>query len=326
MAKENLNKKRNFDIEVIADTYAGKLALPYVAAAVKSPDTVAKGFVRQIDGLNSKAVIGNVGSPTPVVASACGFSDGSNTTFDEQVLTLTQYKVNEEVCRGTIFPTWIGETMARNGDLPTSFADFLMATVAANAGQQIENGIWRGILDGTNNSVGFLSNDGVFNADGWAASATANFEAQAITAITNANCFDQFALVYDKAVATVPAILNKPDIAFYVSTKTYGLYMQEMAAAGQGQVINQLGGNQNLTGMTFLGIPIHVCPGTFDDSIVLTYKSNMVYGTNLATDWTEAQIIPTYEYMGNDAVRILMNFAVGVQTGVTGDGVAGHTH
>ena len=42
MAKENLSKKRNFDIEVIADTYAGKLALPYVAAAVKSPDTVAK--------------------------------------------------------------------------------------------------------------------------------------------------------------------------------------------------------------------------------------------------------------------------------------------
>ena len=329
MANNKLNKKYNFDIEVIADTYAGELALPYVAAAVKSPDTVAKGFVRQIDGLNKSAVIGNVGSPTPVqasVAGSCGFNDGSNTTFDEQVLTLSQYKVNEEICRSTVFPTWIGQNMQRNGDLPQSFSDFLMATVAGNAGQQIENGIWRGILDGTNNSVGFLSNDGVFNADGWAASATASFEAQAITAITNANCFDQFALVYDKAVAEVPAILNKPDVAFYVSVKTYGLYMQEMAAAGQGQGINQLGGNQNLTGMTFLGIPIYVCPGTFDDSIVLTYTSNMVYGTNLATDTTEAQIIPTYNYLGNDAVRIIMNFAVGVQTGVKTDGVVGHTH
>ena len=52
----------------------------------------------------------------------------------------------------------------------------------------------------------------------------------------------------------------------------------------------------------------------------------MVYGTNLATYWTEAQIIPTYEYMGNDAVRIIMNFAVGVQTAVKTDGVVGHTH
>ena len=326
MAKEHLNKKRNFDIEIVADTYAGKLALPYVAAAVKSPDTVAKGFVRQIDGLNKSAVIGNVGSPTPVVADACGFSDGSNTTFDEQVLTLTQYKVNEEVCRGTVFPTWIGENMQRNGDIPSNFSDFLMSTVAANAGQQIENGIWRGKLDGTNDSVGFLSNDNAFDAAGWAASATANFNAAGISTITNSNAVAQFGLVYDEAVADCPGILSKPDIAFYVSLKTYGFYMQELAEAGNGQGINSLGSNQALQSMTYLGIPIHVCPGMFDDAIVLTYKSNMVYGTNLATDWTEASIIPTYQYMGNDAVRIIMNFAVGVQTGVKTDGVVGHTH
>ena len=326
MSKENLNKKRNFDIEIVADTYAGKLALPYVAAAVKSPDTVAKGFVRQIDGLNKSAVIGNVGSPTPVVADQCGFSDESNTTFDEQVLTLTQFKVNEEICRGTVFPTWIGENMQRNGDIPTNFSDFLMATVAANAGQQIENGIWQGKLDGTNNSVGFLSNSGTFNAGGLTASACGSFQEQTITAMTNANTVDQLALVYDNAVTNVPGILSKPDIAFYVSIKTYGLYMQELALAGTGQGINQLGTNQALQNMTFLGIPIHVCPGMFDDAIVLTYKSNLVYGTNLATDWTEAQIIPTYQYMGNDAVRIVMNFAVGVQTGVKTDGVVGNTH
>ena len=78
------NKKRNFadDIVVNGDTYAGVQALPYVTAAVKTPATVQNGYVRQIDGLNKKAVLGNVGSPTPVVADACGFSDGSNTTFD----------------------------------------------------------------------------------------------------------------------------------------------------------------------------------------------------------------------------------------------------
>ena len=49
-----LNKKRNFadDIIITDDTYAGQLALPYVTAAVKSPDTIAKGYCRQIDGLN----------------------------------------------------------------------------------------------------------------------------------------------------------------------------------------------------------------------------------------------------------------------------------
>ena len=53
-----LNKQYNFDVTVNpATTYAGEQALPYVTAAVKSNDTVAKGYVRTMDGLTSKAVI-----------------------------------------------------------------------------------------------------------------------------------------------------------------------------------------------------------------------------------------------------------------------------
>ena len=69
-----LSKKYDFDISVNpATTYAGSQALPYVTAAVKSNDTIAKGYVRQIDGLNSKAVISNLGVSDPVVDAACSF-------------------------------------------------------------------------------------------------------------------------------------------------------------------------------------------------------------------------------------------------------------
>ena len=104
--KYNLSKDYQFDITVTDNTYAGKLSLPYVTAAVKSPDTIAKGYVRTIDGLNSKAVISNLGVSDPVVAAACSFSSGNDTSLTEQVLTLTDMKVNEEICRGTVFPTW----------------------------------------------------------------------------------------------------------------------------------------------------------------------------------------------------------------------------
>ena len=60
-----------------------------------------------------------------------------------------------------------------------------------------------------------------------------------------------------------------------------------------------------------------------DDCLVATYKENLVFGTNLSTDWTEARIIPTYQYDGSDNVRIVMNFATGVQTAVASDGVVG---
>ena len=103
------NKRYEFDITVNSDTYAGVHSLPYVTAALRSPDTVAKGYVRTIDGLTKSAVINNIASTNPIVAAACSFSSGNDTSTSEQVLTLTDLKVNEEICRGTIFPTWIGQ-------------------------------------------------------------------------------------------------------------------------------------------------------------------------------------------------------------------------
>tara|TARA_R100001082_G_scaffold96226_1_gene63714 strand:+ start:94 stop:1086 length:993 start_codon:yes stop_codon:yes gene_type:complete len=321
----NLSKEYQFDITVTDNTYAGKLALPYVTAAVKSPDTVAKGYVRQIDGLNSKAVISNLGVNDPIVAAACSFSSGNDTSLTEQVLTLTDLKVNEEICRGTLFPTWIGENMDRNGNLPGTFADFLLGSVAAKAGEQLENSIWKG---SSPFGVGFLSDDGTFDETGLEASACKSFFEADISAITAANAITQFAACYDKAVAQCPGILSKSDIGFYVNNKTYGLYIQQLAGQGaftSHQGINNLGPDQSFQAVTYLGIPIYVCPGIFDDAIVLTYRENMVFGTNLATDWTEARLIPTYEYDGSDNVRVVMNFAVGVQTAVASDGVVGCT-
>ena len=323
--KYNLSKEYQFDIDVTADNYVGKLALPYVTAAVKSPDTVAKGYVRQIDGLRKAANLTGLSLNDPVKAAVCDFDD-NDISLDQtlQTLTLTDLEVNQEVCRGTIFPTWLGEGMARNGDIPTGFSDFLLSTVAAKAGESIENGIWLADTGGIY-GTGFLSNDGVFDQAGADASACKDFVESTIAAITNANAVDQFAQVYNDAVANVPGILNKPDVGFYVGLKTYGLYMQELAKAGNGQGINSLGTNQTLDGMTYLGIPIRVCPGMPADCIILTYRDNLVYGTNLATDWTEARIIPTYQYDGSDNVRIVMHFAIGVQTAVAGDGVFGAT-
>jgi len=79
MKKFNLsrNKKYDFDITINSDTYAGELVLPYVRAALRSPDTIAKGYVRQIEGLNKSAVISQISSSNPIVAASCGFTSGA---------------------------------------------------------------------------------------------------------------------------------------------------------------------------------------------------------------------------------------------------------
>ena len=326
MSKYNLSKEYQFDINVSADNYVGKLALPYVTAAVKSPDTVAKGYVRTIDGLRKAANITGLSLNDPVKVASCDFDD-NDISLDQtlQTLTLTDLEVNQEVCRGTIFPTYLGENMTRNGDVAQPFRDFLLSTVAAKAGESIENGIWKGT---TPYGVGFLSDDGVFDETGLEASACKSFFEADIATIAADTAITQFAACYDKAVAQCPGILSKPDIAFYVNNKTYGLYIQQLAGQGaftSHQGINNLGPDQSFQAVTYLGIPIYVCPGIFDDAIVLTYRDNLVYGTNLATDWTECRLIPTYQYDGSDNVRVVMNFAIGVQTAVATDGVVGAT-
>ena len=317
--KYNLSKEYQFDITITDNTYAGKLALPYVSAAVKSPDTIAKGYVRQIDGLNRKAVINNLGISDPVQAAGCNFSNTdapANLALSEQVLTLTDLKVNQEVCRGKIFPTYIGENMDRNGNLPASFEDFLLSTVAAKVGESLENSIWKGsAVFGT----GFQSNDGSLDETGADASACKDFfEVDLDGAISTADILNDLGAVYDSVVANASGMLGKQGFGFYMNTKTYSIYAQKLASETTYQ---QLGSAGTFTGLTYMGFPIYVCPGMFNDTIIATYPENLVVGTNLATDSTEARIIPTYQYDGSDNVRIVMNFAMGVQTAVPTDGV-----
>ena len=328
--KIQLSKKREFDITITGDTYAGVHALPYVTAALRSPDTVAKGYVRTMDGLTKSAVINNIACANPIVAAACSFSSGNDTSSTEQVLTLTDLKVNEEICRGTVFPTWLGQGMDRNGNLPNEFSDFLLQVVAGKAAAQLEIGIWQG---SSPFGTGFLSDDGTQDETGADASACKDFSEYDFNAALQSS--DSSAAgyiltmmngVYDTAASDISGILTKPGAGFYMNNKTYGFYIQALAAAGsnQGQVS---GAGFNLDGdnMTYFGFPIYRCPGMFNDTIVFTYPENLVFGTNLATDWTEARLIPTYEYDGSDNVRVVMNFAVGVQTAVATDGVYGST-
>ena len=325
--KIQLSKRREFDISVTGDTYAGVHAMPYVTAALRSPDTVAKGYVRILDGLTKSAVINNIACANPIVAggtSNCGFNSGNDTSTTEQVLSLTDLKVNEEICRGTIFPTWMGQGMDRNGNLPQAFSDFLLQVVAGKAAAQLEIGIWQGASPF---GVGFLSDDGTQDEAGADASACKDFsEVDFADALAASDILTDMAAVYDKAASDISGILTKPGVGFYMNNKTYGFYIQALAAAGsnQGQ-ISGLGFDAKSDTATYFGYPIYRCPGMFNDTILFTYPENLVFGTNLATDWTEARLIPTYEYDGSDNVRITMNFAVGVQTAVATDGVYGST-
>lgn len=339
-------KRRNFTTNPVGvDTlsYAGELADFYVAPAMKAADTIANGYVTQLDGLSNKAVVTGASVANDVIqAAGCGFNDGDSITVDERVLTLGDLMVNEKLCRGTILPAWWSVKGSRNSDWATpEFRNFIIATVAAKVAEGVENMIWTGFNPtGTASDVqGLLSNDTVFDRAGLAASslavdATTGTNGVAIAAITAANVINSFGLVHSAAANANPAVLVKSDLAFYVGPKTFALYQQALATAGGaalasgdsvGQGYNNQITNQNLGQLTFLGVPIYRCPGQPADSIVLAAVSNLFVGSNLRTDYTQASYIPLYQYDGSDNVAVTMRFGLGTQVGTPGDVFVGTT-
>ena len=312
-----------------ATTYAGELALPFVAPALKLAKTLTNGWVRQIDGIQNKAVISNLSSTGVVQAANCDWNDNDSLTLGERVLTLSDCAVMESLCRKTLLPTWAGMTGAREQMTAGSpeFQQFAMATVAGYAAQEVENGIWTGGL--ITGQKGFLSNDGTLDSAGYNASilgtAGVNEIAVGTTGFTTAilgssGCFQK---AYDEAVADCPAILNREDLAFYISPKTAGAYMLALAGVGSNQGYDNKSANQPFNTLQYFGIPVHVCPGMPNQAIVLTYEENLVVGSNLNTDYTSAQYIDDWQYSGSDLVKIVMRFGAGCQVAVPDDVVVG---
>ena len=317
----NIAKKYDFDIDASVNTYAGELALPYVTAAVLGAETINKGRVRLIEGVVGNAVISGLGFSDVIQAASCAGTDGADLTLTEQILTVNQLMVKEVICRKTMFPTWIAAQgrMQRNGDIPVTWTDFLLSATAAQAGTSLENLLWQGAT--TTFPLGFLSNDGVIDEDGIDASACQLF----VEATTSAAAWDATNILANMdavftAAQGVPGILGKPGCGFYVSMEAYAFYLQAMALQNTGP-----GFNQSMDGATYLGYPVYPTPGIPNtvDVMVFTYPDNLVVGTNAYSDEEAAALIPVYKYDGSDNVKVSMDFAVGVQTAVAGDGVVG---
>ena len=332
-----MNKNYNFksakyelatDIVVAANSYAGVLALPYLAPSVKLAATVANGFVTELDGITKAAVVNTLTAGTMIKGAGCAWdNDPTTLSLGESVLSVVDMMVNEEVCRKTIYPTWVAANMrGRNGDIPADFADFLLSTVANKTAEEVEDRIWVGGASPT--FAGFLSNDAVFDRPGLAAGKMAiagGVNGQAITAITAANVIEGFGKVYANGNANCPGIMGKADTQFLVNQKTFGLYTQALGESGLLQGVNLQGTNQTMASLVYLGVKVNVCPGMPDNAIILCQASNLFYGTNLGTDTNEAKLIPFYNYDGSDNVGISMRFAIGVQIGVASDIVLGTT-
>jgi len=322
-----MSKKYNFDMDVVSGTYAGELALPYVTAAITGAETLKNNRARLMEGVVAKAVINNVGfnqqagGATVIQAADCAGTDGANTQLTEQLITLDDLMVKEVICRKTIFPTFMAAQgrMRRDGNIPPDFAEFLLASTAAQAANDVESLIWTGASPLT---TGLLSDDGTFDITGVRASQMGGFaeaDLDAVGAFTKATILNAMNAVFETAAAT-PGILLQPGAGFYLSYEAFAFFQQAIAAQSTTE-----GYNQQLLAPTYLGYPVYPTAGIPNtaDIIAFTYPENIVVATNAYTGNEAAALIPVYQYDGSDNVKVTMDFAIGVNVAVPGDGVVG---
>tara|TARA_R100000353_G_scaffold172252_1_gene137261 strand:+ start:135 stop:1112 length:978 start_codon:yes stop_codon:yes gene_type:complete len=313
-------------LDINSSSYAGELALPYIAPAILAADTIANGYVTVHENVKFKAVLKKLSNANEIIdAYGCDFSaNAGDLDLDEVVLTPTELKVNQELCKGDFRSDWEAMATGRTlmGDrLPPNFEAFLLQFLAGKVSEGIENAIWQGNF---NSATGATSGgpapffDGIWHLIQDGVGSVNNAENFAAAGLTAANILERV----DAVVAGgSSAVLNSADSKIFMSRKS--LYLFQRALGGtittSGAAPTQGGILTGAVPMSYMGYEIIAPAGFPNDCVLFTSIANLHFGCNLATDQIEATVVDMTLTDASDNVRVAMRFSGGVQVGNLGD-------
>lgn len=303
----------------ITTTYAGEFAGEYISAAILSAPTIEQGGVTVKPNVKYKEVLKKVATSDDLVADGtCDFTDTSTVTLTERILEPKEFQINLELCKSDFRSDWeaIQMGLSAHDQLPPSFADFLIAHVAAKAARKTEQTIWNG-ADAT---------AGEF--DGFIARMTADSDVNDVTATTvdASNVITELGKVAD---AIPNAIYGEEDLNIYVSQNIARAYVRALGgfgasglgAAGTGDQGTQwfAGRGVGNIGLSFDGINLFVANGLPSNRMVAAQASNLYFGTGLLADHNEVKVLDMADLDGSQNVRVIMRYTANVQYGIGGD-------
>jgi len=297
-----------------AGTYSGEFSGKIIGAALLSASTLDAGAITIMPNVKFKSVL-QVGAWANVVKGAsCDFDSTTTTlTLTEKVLEVKELQANAQLCKKELRDEWQAVEMGFSAysEIPASFEEYVLSRVAAQVADATETSIWNGAA-------------GADDFDGFQALCAADGDVVDVagTAVDSANVITEMGKVVDAANV---ASLAKSDITLYVSNNIARAYIRALggfgtSGLGAAGINNQgTGWYSNGTQLTFEGIPVFICNGMGNDRMILTYKSNLFFGTGLLSDHTEVRFIDMADKDGSQNVRVIMRYTAGCQIGVGAD-------
>ena len=300
----------------ITTTYAGEFAGKYVAAALLSAPTIEQGGVTVLPNVKFKQVIQKVGTDAILKNATCDFDATSTVTLTERVLTVKDLQVNLQLCKKDFHSTWQAAEMGYSAFdvLPKSFADFLIAHVAAKVAAKNETNLW----------VGAAANAGEYNGISTLVALDAALPtAQEVTGttVTAANVITEMGKIADAIPA---ALYGKEGLKIYVSQNIAKAYVRALGgfgASGLGANGTNNQGTQWYTNgaLSFDGIPIFMANGLAANTAIATTTDNLFFGTSLLSDLNEVRVLDMADLDGSMNVRVIMRMAAGAIYGAVED-------
>lgn len=301
----------------ITTSYAGESKNQIISAALLAGNTLAQGAITFKPNIVGKEVVRRLETDGLFKGATCDFADTSTITSTERIIEPKEFQVNLELCKTDWFNDWNGYQMGASAfrNMPSTIQDYIIQYVSAKIAQNNENLIWGGT-------------DSVDSYDGFTTLLAADADLPASQNITGAtvdasNVIDEMGKVY----AAIPkALFGSPELCMYVSQdvyKAYSIALGGFVSGGQGaNGINAQGLNQAFAGLQFAGVNVFMANGLGTSQIVLAEKSNLWFGTSIASDWNEVRLLDMADLDGSKNVRVIMRFLAGVQYGVAEDIVA----
>ena len=279
-------------------TYTGKQAQDWYSAAFLKSVTIDN--IAIIPNIKSSYKLNRMNDSSTILENDCTFTDTGSTTLVTNTITVCDFKINREFCKKDFVGTWMEEQMragSKGDQVPPSFQDHFLAQLAAQTGQKIEQNIWTASTAASPAAPcdGFLHMMGADSA----------VIKQTGTTLSESNIVAQLKLLYNKIPATVR---NSPKMRIYMGDAAYGYYLLANLSLGTGAGF----GVQSTVATTFANIKIVVCPGLSADKMVAAEYDNLVFGTDLVSDFGDIRVIDMEESTGAPNVRFVASFKYGV--------------
>jgi hypothetical protein len=297
----------------ITTTYAGEFKDKIIAAALLSSPTIDNGGIEIKPNIKYKEVIKRLSTDDILKDATCDFDATSTVTLTERILQPEEFQVNLQLCKKDFHSDWLSAQQGFSSFdvLPKSFADFLVAHVAAKVAAKIETNIWSGVNANAGEFAGFTA---LLAAD----AALPAAQEVAGTTVTAANVVAEMGKIVDAIPAT---LYTNENLYIYVSQNIARAYVRALGgfgASGLGANGTNAQGTQwyNNGSLSFDGVKIFVANGLAANRAIATTKDNLYFGTSLLSDMTEVKVIDLADIDGSQNVRVVMRMSAGVQYGI----------